>query len=139
VNALSSSDVRDKVADEKVAVEPEKLATHKPRGRGKKADEEPAGNASAPEATGKAGEGSSASEASSTTSTSTTATSAASPSDGNAVAYADVQRAVTQLAAAKGRDAVLAVFERFGVDHATKIPEAQWGEAAAALQDAKEQ
>ncbi len=52
-----------------------------------------------------------------------------------AVKYSDVQAAVTRLAAAKGRDAVIAVFDQFGVDHGSKLTEAQWSEAVAALTD----
>lgn len=55
-----------------------------------------------------------------------------------AVAYTDVQAAVTKLAANKGRDAVVKVFDQFGVDHGSKLTEAQWGEAIAALADALE-
>lgn len=54
------------------------------------------------------------------------------------VSYPDVQKAVTQLAAAKGRDAVVAVFKEFGVDHGTKLTKEQWAPALQALQDAKE-
>jgi len=52
--------------------------------------------------------------------------------------YAAVQAAVTRLAAAKGRDAVLAVFERFGVDHAARLDAAEWPRAVAALTQALE-
>ena len=52
------------------------------------------------------------------------------------VAYSDVQAAVSKLAAAKGRTAVMGVFEQFGVDHGNKLTEAQWPEAIAALGDA---
>jgi hypothetical protein len=53
-----------------------------------------------------------------------------------AVAYADVQKAVTALALAKGRDAVLGVFGQFDVDHGSKLTEEQWPAALAALQEA---
>ncbi|API59612.1 hypothetical protein BSL82_10035 [Tardibacter chloracetimidivorans] len=60
--------------------------------------------------------------------------------DTAAVTYADVQAAVTRLASAtgKGRDAVLAVFEQFGVDHGSKLSEEQWPEAIALLDQARE-
>lgn len=54
------------------------------------------------------------------------------------VEYVDVQKAVTQLGAAKGRDAVVKVLNDLGVDHATKLKPEQWADAIAELQAAKE-
>lgn len=56
--------------------------------------------------------------------------------DAPQVAYADVQKAVTQLAAKKGRDAVVKVFDSFGVDHGTKLKPEQWVDAVAELEKA---
>lgn len=60
------------------------------------------------------------------------------PADEPTLEYADVQKAVTQLAAAKGRDAVLAVYKKFSVDHATKLKPEQWADAVAELNAARE-
>jgi len=49
------------------------------------------------------------------------------------VDYDEVKRAVTKLATTKGRDAVIAVLDSFGVDHASKLPEDQWNKALTAL------
>jgi hypothetical protein len=55
-----------------------------------------------------------------------------------AVPYEDVRAAVTKLATTKGREAVIAVLDSFGVDHASKLPQDKWGEALAALVDSAE-
>jgi hypothetical protein len=60
------------------------------------------------------------------------------PADEPEITYADVQKAVTQLAAARGRDAVVGVFKQFGVDHGTKLKSEQWGAAIAELTAARE-
>lgn len=60
------------------------------------------------------------------------------PAGKNALTYDTIRQAVVDLAAAKGRGAVVAVLDTFGVDHASKIDEAQWGEALNALKDALE-
>jgi hypothetical protein len=65
------------------------------------------------------------------------ATEPAAAEDASAVTYDDVRNAVVGLAAAKGRDAAIAVLDQFGVDHASKLTEAQWPEALAALTDAQ--
>jgi len=49
------------------------------------------------------------------------------------ITYPDIQTAVKNLAAAKGRDAAIAVLDTFGVDHASKLQTTQWAEAHAAL------
>lgn len=64
-----------------------------------------------------------------------TVSGAASPAD-EVVAYEDVREAVTALAATGGRAKVVAVLDTFGVDHASKLTEAQWPEALAALKAA---
>lgn len=64
----------------------------------------------------------------------TSSTSEAEPT----VTYADVQKAVTTLAAARGRDAVIDVLSMFGVDHGTKLKPEQWADALAELEKAKE-
>lgn len=56
-----------------------------------------------------------------------------------AIKYSDVQSAVTKLAAAKGRQAVIDVFGQFGVDHGSKLTEEQWPEAIAALDSARQE
>jgi hypothetical protein len=67
-----------------------------------------------------------------TTSTSSTATTAASPSkpaandEQPAVAYADVQKRVSQVALKKGRDDAVALLGEFEVDHGSKLTEDQW-------------
>lgn len=52
------------------------------------------------------------------------------------VTYDDVRQLVGQLAMAKGRDAAAGVLEKLGVDHASKLTEAQWPLAVEALQKA---
>lgn len=71
----------------------------------------------------------------STSGTGPTATTDASPSDGP-ITYEHVKKAVTNLSLKKGRDAVLGVFETFGVDHGSKLTEDQWPAALAALTEA---
>jgi hypothetical protein len=67
-----------------------------------------------------------------TTSTSSTATTAASPSkpaandEQPAIAYADVQKRVSQVALKKGRDDAVALLGEFEVDHGSKLTEDQW-------------
>jgi hypothetical protein len=61
------------------------------------------------------------------------AATSASPSDNPAVTYAAVQAAVRQASVAQGRDFVIATLASFGVDHASKLTEVQWGDAIAAL------
>jgi hypothetical protein len=53
-----------------------------------------------------------------------------------AVAYSDVQKAVFELSTAKGKPAVLAVFESLGISHAKELAEQDWPKAIAALRDA---
>ena len=49
------------------------------------------------------------------------------------ITYPDIQTAVKNLAAAKGRNAVIDVLDTFGVDHASKLQTTQWAEALEAL------
>jgi hypothetical protein len=53
-----------------------------------------------------------------------------------AVAYSDVQKAVFDLSTAKGKPAVLAVFEGLGISHAKELAEQDWPKAIAALREA---
>jgi hypothetical protein len=47
--------------------------------------------------------------------------------------YDDVRQAIIQLGIKKGSDTVRKVLASFGVDHGSKLTEAQWPEAIAAL------
>ena len=123
------------VVDVKTTEEGPRVDTPKKPSRTRKAEP-------APEATNEAAAESSSGESGETTSTSTTATTDASPSepaqdnDEPQVVYADVQKAVTHLAASKGRDAVMKVLGSFGVDHGTKLKPEQWVDAVAELEKA---
>lgn len=102
-------------------------------GKGENGDAEAADEAQAPLA---------ASDAASAEETAGSASDTASPEDDTdapqAASYDDVKNAVVALAAAKGRDAAVAVLDQFGVDHASKLTEEQWPEAVQALIDAKD-
>ena len=96
------------------------------------------GNGSAPSDTeAPSAEGATQDSGATTSNSGPTATTAASPSESK-VEYADVQKAVASLAAARGREAVVSVFNSFGVDHGTKLTPEQWAPAVEALTAAKE-
>jgi hypothetical protein len=130
-------DLKAAAPGDTATIDATKLATRK--AKKPKADKADAGNAPAPEATSEATSESSNGAAGETSTTSTTATTTASPSeDEPTIVYADVQKAVNGLAAAKGRDAVIKILNDFGVDHATKLKEEQWADVVAEMQQAKE-
>lgn len=53
-----------------------------------------------------------------------------------AATYQDAANAVTRLAKAKGREAAVAVLQRFGATKLPDVPETRWGEVVAACEQA---
>jgi hypothetical protein len=121
---------------DKPVVEPEKLSNRKPRKPRAEKAEEPAQESEEGNATTSSEE--SASPSSGTASKPTEAGPSGQDNDEPTIVYADVQKAVNGLAAAKGRDAVIKILNDFGVDHATKLKEEQWADVVAEMQQAKE-
>lgn len=114
-------------------IEPDKLANHRaPRKKADKPQPEPAEGNAATSTTDDAA------PSSGTASKQTEAGQPTQDSDEPTVEYAQVRTAVNQLAAAKGRQAVIDILDEFGVDNATKLKEEQWADALARLQEAKE-
>ncbi len=72
------------------------------------------------------------------TATGSTAPASGMPADAPVLTYEDVTKATLALAAARGRDAAVAVLNTFGVDHGSKLTQDQWAPYIAAATAARE-
>lgn len=72
------------------------------------------------------------------TSSSTSAATTASAGGSDAVTIDTIRELTLSVVDKRGKEGIEAVLSEFGVQRSTQVPEAQWGELAAALRDALE-